>query len=77
MKSHAFTVGLLASTAAAFSHLISKLGAPQPIAARQINLAAPQGEGALPSVPPPFDAALQRISDSGEHKICDSVSPRS
>lgn len=36
-------------------------------AKRAINAAAPQGVGALPLVPPPFNAALQYVSNQGQY----------
>jgi len=40
------------------------------IAAKRAAAAAPQGAGALPLAPPPFDAALQHIATDGAHKVC-------
>lgn len=34
---------------------------------RQIDATAPQGTGALPATPPPFDAAAQYVSNQGIH----------
>ena len=34
---------------------------------RQIDASAPQGAGALPITPPPFDAAAQYVSNQGAH----------
>lgn len=70
MKSGSLTAGLLASSVAAFPHLFDKLGASHPVELRQINPSSPQGTGALPLVPPPFDAAAQRVSVSGANRVC-------
>lgn len=39
------------------------------IESRQINAAAPQGVGALPLVPPPFNAAQQLVKNTGTYKF--------
>ena len=73
MKSFAVT-GLLASTAAAFPAAVlnaiadGTLKAPSEMVARAA-VASPQGVGALPLTPPPFDAAAQYVSNQGEHRF--------
>ena len=73
--------GLLAGTAMSaavpnMDDLLSSLSADalkdihtRGIEARQINAAAPQGVGALPLVPPPFNAAQQLVKNTGEYKF--------
>lgn len=39
-----------------------------PVDARAV-VASPQGAGALPLVPPPFDAAKQYVSNKGQYKV--------
>lgn len=69
MKSFALT-GLLASTAAAFPAMMDQLTGPlveNALTKRQG--APPQGAGALPAAPPPFDAKLQLVNNQGEHRF--------
>lgn len=77
MKSFTFSAvnaALLAGNAFAFPHLaMDSLTAPiaadvayKKLLERQ-STTAPQGAGALPLTPPPFDAASQLISTSGSH----------
>jgi len=71
MKVTALNVGLLASGAAAFPAMMDALTAPLTAEGanlrRAINPAAPQGVGALPLAPPPFDAKAQYVSNQGAH----------
>lgn len=71
MKVTTLNVALLASGAAAFPAMMDALTAPLAAEAanlrRAIDLAAPQGAGALPASPPPFDAKAQYISNQGAH----------
>ena len=63
--------GLVAG-AAAFPHLLDLETlngiAAERLAGRAIG-APPQGAGALPATPPPFDAKLQYVSNQGDHKF--------
>lgn len=72
MKITAALSGLgLAAQVAAFPHLaMDSMTEPLREAAlsrRQIE--SPQGAGALPLVPPPFDAESQQIDVSGTHAV--------
>ena len=66
----------MASYAAAFPNM-DKMTAPlaarayakAQAAKRQIDATAPQGAGALPLVPPPFNAKAQYVSNKGTHKV--------
>lgn len=77
MKSFAVLSSVLAG-ASAFPQMMDALTAP--LAARALGDAAtlerraspPQGAGALPLVPPPFDAKSQYVSNQGTHKVCSS-----
>lgn len=76
MKLFALTMAVLATNVAAFARMDALTG---PLAAhahahaqwgkRQINAAAPQGAGALPLVPPLFDAKTQYVSNKGAHAV--------
>ncbi|KAI9658792.1 MAG: hypothetical protein M1821_002352 [Bathelium mastoideum] len=67
------TVTLFAANAGAFPGKMDQLMGPVYAEAykqkfkRQIDATAPQGTGALPLTPPPFDAAAQYISNQGAH----------
>ncbi|KAK5164366.1 uncharacterized protein LTR77_010062 [Saxophila tyrrhenica] len=74
MKTTALITAFLAGNVAAFPNM-DKMTAP--LAARAYEEAQqlkkravdpPQGAGAMPLVPPPFDAKAQRISTTGAHK---------
>lgn len=75
MKSFAVLASLLAG-ASAFPQMMDALTAP--LAARALDdsasldkrAAPPQGAGAMPLVPPPFDAKSQYVSNKGTHKVC-------
>lgn len=69
MKFTALNVAMLAGCAVAFPTM-NNLEALAQLNAREIDPAAPQGKGAAPATPPPFDAAAQRIDVSGEHSVC-------
>ncbi|KJX94397.1 oxidase like protein [Zymoseptoria brevis] len=73
MKFTILNTALLASSVAAFPAM-DATAAPflekALLEARQ-NRVAPQGVGALPLAPPPFIAALQRVSTSGKYKVRD------
>ena len=79
MKSYtsiAVNAALLASHVSAFPHFaMDSLTAPlaADVAYKQLlerqSTTAPQGAGALPATPPPFDAASQYISTSGEYAV--------
>lgn len=73
MKGYTLLAAALAGNAVAFPHMDFLTG---PIAAhahthakakRQIDASAPQGAGALPLTPPPFDAQSQYVSNKGAH----------
>lgn len=66
MKFNALNVAMLASSAMAFPTL-DALDTLMKINGRQIS--SPQGKGALPSTPPPFDAAAQLVDVSGNHSV--------
>ncbi|CAK4007144.1 aromatic peroxygenase-like [Lecanosticta acicola] len=70
------TTALLASNVAAFPYMIDKLVAPLADNARFQKYKREQAEeravhgtgvGALPLVPPPFDAATQYVSNQGQY----------
>lgn len=62
--------GLLVSEISAFPHLMTDPNSPLFVAAKEKRLSvAPQGVGALPLLPPPFDAAAQYVSNKGAHKV--------
>lgn len=71
--------GLLAGTVAAFPFRMDELVAPlktneafQEFKRAKLEGRAatpPQGAGALPATPPPFDAATQYVSNQGTHKF--------
>lgn len=69
MKFTALNVAMLASYAVALPTM-DALEALAKLNAREIDPSAPQGRGAAPATPPPFDAAAQRIDVSGEHSVC-------
>jgi hypothetical protein len=76
MRTFTLLAAFLAGNAIAFPHMDLLTG---PLAAnahqrlhatkRQIDSTAPQGTGALPLTPPPFDAASQHVSTTGTHKF--------
>lgn len=68
MKINALNAVMLAGSAVAFPTM-QALEALAKLNARQIDPAAPQGAGALPSTPPPFDAAAQHVDISGVHQV--------
>lgn len=78
MKTFTFSVAtaILASSASAFPAMLanneqwSPWTAPSPHEKRQL-LNPPQGAGALPLTPPPFDAASQHVSNTGDHAYQD------
>ena len=71
----AAVVAALTSNVAAFPHMMDKLTGPltartlEAIGHLEKRIANPQGTGALPLVPPPFDANLQRVSTSGQYAV--------
>ncbi|WPH01539.1 Hypothetical protein R9X50_00438500 [Acrodontium crateriforme] len=76
MKTFALSAALLASQVAAFPKMdmraMEALMTPETMKlAREIHqrrdVAPPQGAGAMPLVPPPFDAASQYVSTSGQY----------
>lgn len=77
MKTISLLAALLAGNAIAFPHmdlLTGPLAAnahKKSIAAKRQSTTAPQGAGALPAVPPPFDAAAQHVSTTGQYKVRD------
>lgn len=71
----ALSVALLATNVSAFPAMAMD-ALTEPLKARAlemkpraINAASPQGAGALPLVPPPFDAKAQYVSNKGAHKF--------
>ena len=66
------TTFLSASSVAAFPSLVLENNRHTQnlvnLGKRQL-LASPQGIGALPLVPPPFDAQAQYVSTTGEHAV--------
>lgn len=58
-----------ASNVVAFPHMMDKLLDPLARDALVKRIASPQGAGALPLVPPPFDAKAQYVSNQGDHKV--------
>ena len=80
MKSFALSAinaALFASNVVAFPHMaMDSLTAPlaADVAYRKLlerqSGSPPQGLGALPLVPPPFNAASQRINTTGAHAVC-------
>lgn len=65
------TAALLVGGAAAFPSNMDSLLEPamrEAVAEKKRQLVGgPQGDGALPLVPPPFDAERQFVSNQGEH----------
>lgn len=59
---------MLASTAMAFPTM-EALASLAELNVRSIDPSAPQGQGAFPLVPPPFDAAAQLVDVSGTHSV--------
>ncbi|USW58157.1 Putative chloroperoxidase [Septoria linicola] len=70
MKSFAVT-GLMASSVMAFPAMMDVLTAPliENAHTKRAAIASPQGAGALPLAPPPFDAKAQYVSNQGDHKF--------
>lgn len=70
MKNFFYTAATLAATASnvvAFPHMMDKLTGISMKDALAKRATAPQGTGALPLVPPPFDAKAQYVSNQGDH----------
>jgi hypothetical protein len=77
MKFNVLSSALLATGAAAFPNMDDMTAPLREMAmleARQ-NRLAPQGVGALPLVPPPFNAAAQRVSTTGNNRVSISSRP--
>ncbi len=74
MKTSTVIAAFLAGGVAAYPNM-DKMTAPLAAKAyeqarkRAIDPKAPQGAGALPLVPPPFDAKSQFVSTTGDHKV--------
>ena len=67
-------IALLASTVASFPHMkvdYSPFEANPHDKRQLLGIGSPQGTGALPLVPPPFDAKSQRVETTGEHEYRD------
>jgi len=76
-----FALGLAASHVATFPAMMTDPNNPKAKSAREAGLSmdqearqllggvAPQGTGALPFVPPPFNDAQQRVSNKGIYKF--------
>lgn len=85
MKSLAIAAAVLAfstSPVAAFPHLMTSPDSPfvkaaleKGLLAKRQGVAAPQGAGALPLVPPPFNATAQYVSNKGVYAVCSSLFP--
>lgn len=73
MKTFTIVTALLAGNVIAFPKNMDMLTGPLAAEAlrakRAISATAPQGAGALPLTPPPFDAKSQYISTTGAHKV--------
>ena len=73
MKTFTLLTAFLAGNVAAFPKNMDMLTGPLAAEAlklkRQISSTAPQGAGALPLTPPPFDAKSQYVSNTGAHKV--------
>ena len=75
MKFSTAVAAFMASNAAAFPHYMDALTAPisanahAKLPRRAIDPSAPQGAGALPLTPPPFDADAQYVSNKGKHRF--------
>ncbi len=74
MKLTSIVAALMATNVAAFPHMDTmtaplKASAYNKLMRRAISRNAPQGKGALPVTPPPFDAKSQYISNKGAHKF--------
>lgn len=73
----AVVAALLASNVAAYPGMMGMDRLTAPLAEqayknrnkRQVDAAAPQGVGALPLTPPPFDAASQYVSNTGAYAV--------
>ena len=69
MKFLTLVTAFAASNVAAFPHMDLLTG---PLAANALNKRQsnpPQGAGAMPLTPPPFDAKSQYVSNKGAHKV--------
>ena len=68
MKTFGFVAAFVAGSVSAFPHM-DLLTGPLAANALQKRATAPQGAGALPLVPPPFNAKAQYVSTTGVNKV--------